>query len=86
MNKFLTADIKFIRLMERINITKKKYAKPSIWLEEVSVEPLLAGSNKTLPFDQGDYTNDALSGECGMWDDFDQSDSPGLWADSGESY
>ena len=57
--------------MERINITKKKYAKPSIWLEEVPLEPLLAGSNKTLRVDPGDYTNDALSGECGMWDDFD---------------
>ena len=71
LNKFLTVDIKFIRLMERINITKKKYAKPSIWLEEVPLEPLLAGSNKTLRVDLGDYTNDALSGECGMWDDFD---------------
>ena len=69
--------------MTRQNITKRKYATPYILLKEISVEPFLTNT-ETLPYDNDDYTHEALSKEGGFWDDFVKKDSLGFSTDFDE--
>lgn len=52
----------------------RRYATPTILLNELSVEPFLANT-ETLPFDNDDYTEDVFSKEGSLWDEFDKKDS-----------
>ena len=52
---------------------KKEYMNPSIRLKEILAEPFLDGSTEPLPIDQNDGTEEALSKEGSIWDDYEKN-------------
>ena len=58
---------------------KKEYLKPCIRLKEILTEPFLGDSTETLPVDQDDGTDEALSKESSIWDDYEESVSQSIF-------
>lgn len=52
---------------------KKEYMNPSIRLKEIMAESFLGDSTETLPVDQDDGTEEALSKEGSIWDDYEKN-------------
>lgn len=52
---------------------KRKYMMPSIRLKEILTEPFLGDSTETLDYDINDGTDEALSKEGSIWDDYEKS-------------
>ena len=56
--------------MKKDRLTRKTYATPNIRVKEIAAEPFMVGTTETLPFDQNDGTEEALSKEGSIWDDY----------------
>lgn len=52
---------------------KKEYMNPSIRLKEILAEPFLGDSTETMPVEQNDGTEEALSKEGSIWDDYEKN-------------
>jgi hypothetical protein len=55
--------------MINIEETKNIYTRPCVRVKEMMEEPLLGGNTETLPADNDDETEDALSKEGGVWEE-----------------
>ena len=55
--------------MINIEETKNIYTRPCVHVKEMMEEPLLGGNTETLPADNDDETEDALSKESGVWEE-----------------
>lgn len=51
-------------------LTIRPYVAPNIRVREIVAEPILEGSTETLPYDPNDDTNESLSKEGSIWDDY----------------
>lgn len=58
---------------------KRVYVKPCIRLKEILAETFLGNSTETLPVDQNDGTDEALSKEGNIWDDYGTSVHHGIF-------
>lgn len=56
--------------MKKDRLTRKTYATPNIRVKEIATEPFMVGTTETLPFDQNEGTEEALSKEGSIWDDY----------------
>jgi hypothetical protein len=56
--------------MTKHYMKKRPYLAPCVRVRAIEMEPLMEGTTETLPFDQNDGTEEALSKEGSIWDDY----------------